>query len=255
MVLTQLSLFRQRYYREHMIHNFGVIENIAHGYNLSAQLGYKWWPGFTNGTYASFSSSMGVNRLSGNYFLHASVSSFFNQSGPYQGVLKMEMRYFSPLLKINRSRFRQFLSVDYTKSLNPYDRFTDWLYYSTLTHMNTSPANEQTQGLERLMINLESNLFTPIYVAGFRYMFFNFYDIGWISSGNKLIHSNNFYWGAGLGIRVRNDLLVFRTLEIKMGWYPRLNRMGFNNYFSISSSDPMVSPNFVPGYPQEIQLR
>lgn len=41
--LGQISIYQQSYYRDFMIRSFGQAENIAHGFNVSSQLGYHYF--------------------------------------------------------------------------------------------------------------------------------------------------------------------------------------------------------------------
>jgi hypothetical protein len=108
---------------------------------------------------------------------------------------------------------------------------------------------------EKLMLKTEGNLFTSLNILGFRFLFYSFADFGWVTDYDRtLLNKNNIYWGAGLGVRIRNDLLVFRTLELKVGYYPRMNQRGFDNFVNVGSLIPNVSPNFTPKYPEEIEL-
>lgn len=251
--LFQASLYQQAYYKEHLIHGFGVTEDIAHGYNLSAQIGYTRFPQYKSGVYASFSASGGKNMKIGNFYAAAAVSSYFNNGDPFEGVLKFDLHYFSPLQRSGRYRFRHFLNIDYSRLLNPVGSFDHSIYFSQLTNLYTWNSRYDAAGNERLAFNLESDMFTPFNVAGFRFLLYSFIDIAWIGK-NKLFSNNNLYGGIGLGIRIRNDLLVFKTIELKVGYYPRFDQSGFNDFFDIDTSYPKVSPNFVPGYPDEIPL-
>ena len=256
MILMQLSLYRQKYYRDYLINAFGTTENIAYGYNVSWQAGYDRRPHFDrHGLYLSLKASAARQFDFGNLFVQGAVSSYFDRKSAYDGVLNLQLRYFSPLASLGRSRFRFLLNFNYAKGLNPVPGFRRYLYFSQMSTMDTRQFNASAFGTERLMFNIENNMFAPWNLAGFRIMLFSFLDAGWISNQNiPLIHSRNLYWGAGTGVRIRNDLLVFRTLEIKLGWYPQLNQGGFDNFIKFASSTPRISADFTPQYPEEIPL-
>ncbi len=252
--LAQFSFYKQAYYRQHLINNFGTTENIAHGFNISTQIGYSDFEDYRDGFYASLATSGGKQYKSGNYYLYGSISSFFNDDEAYGGVLKTGLQYFSPLMRLKKSRFRHFVNVDYTKLLNPISIFENVLYYSNKSTLNTHFYDYHTKGVERLMFNLETDFFSPINLIGFRFVFYTFSDLGWITSASDLLSKKNFYGGIGFGIRIRNDLLVFRTLDIRFGWYPKFPQETFNQYFDLKMTEPNVSPSFVPSYPKEIPL-
>ena len=84
-------------------------------------------------------------------------------------------------------------------------------------------------------------------------VYFAFVNLGWLGGKTEKLFSNdNFFSGYGIGFRTRNDQLVFKTIEIKLAWYPQLNQGKFSDYYDFSTSDPKVSPNFRPAYPDII---
>ena len=256
--LAQISLYRQKYYRERLINAFGIIENIAYGYSVSVQAGYNHWTSLERkGLYASLNVSASKRFGFGNFFVQGAVASHFDRQSAYEGALNFQLRYFSPLMRLGETqlRFRYFLNANYSKRLNPVPELRNYLYFSQMSAMNIGYVNSIARGMEILKFNLENNMFTPWNVLGFKFILYSFFDLGWIRNQNApLVSSDNLYWGLGAGLRVRNDLLVFRTIEIKLGWYPRLNQSGFDNFVNFSSSTPSVSPDFVPKYPGEIPL-
>lgn len=127
--------------------------------------------------------------------------------------------------------------------------------YSDLSTQNTEDFASSTQGKELLMMNSETDLFTPINIAGFRSIFYTFFDIGWLSSEDKLFNRNSFYTGLGLGFRLRNDFLVFNTIDIRLAWYPQLPQTSFGHYLDVITTSPSISPSFVTDYPKVISIK
>jgi hypothetical protein len=162
---------------------------------------------------------------------------------------------FSPLYRIGNQSYRHFLNIDYSKRLDYISGFRNYnLTLNELTSMKFRNATNLA-AIEKLMFKMEGNVFSSLNIMGFRFLFYSFADFGWVADYKKtLLNKNNIYWGAGLGVRIRNDLLVFRTLELKIGYYPRMYQRGFNSFVNFGSSIPNVSPNFIPKYPEEIAL-
>ena len=256
MAILQLSLFRQRYFKEHMVNNFGKTEDFAYGHNVSMQTGYSRWTQFgIKGLYASIKASFNKKLKTGSIFAESSLSSFFYRNGcPFEGVLKFRAEMFSRLYSIGRFSARNFLSIDYTKRLAPIVGFrNNYLSFGELASMKIRNREGEPPATQRLMFKAEADMFSPFTVLGFRFLFYAFYDVGWLAEPERnLLHGKNVYWGGGVGIRIRNDLLVIRTLELKAGFYPGLNQAGFNNFVNFHSSIPNKSPSFVPKYPEEL---
>jgi hypothetical protein len=256
MALIQLSLYRQRHFRTHMVNSFGKIENFAYGYNVSAQFGYSEWPDFSKrGLYSSFRVAANRQYRVGSLYFEGAISSFFDQYKPFEGVLKLKLDMFSSLYRIGNQNYRHFLSVDYSKRLDYIPGFRNHNFTSNdFMSMKLKKVTNVT-ATEKLILKTEGDVFSSLNLVGFRLVFYTFADFGWIAGySNTLLNKDNIYWGAGLGIRIRNDLLVFRTLEVKIGYYPRMNQHGFNSYINVDSSTPNISPNFTPKYPEEIVL-
>jgi hypothetical protein len=257
MALIQLSLFRQRYFRTHLVNSFGKPENFAYGYNVSAQFGYSEWTQFSKRSlYTSLKVAANKQFSAASVYFEGAISSFFDKTNPFEGVLKLKLNMFSSLHSIGNQSYRHFLNIDYTKRLDFIPGFRNYnISFENLASMKfRDMANYMTT--EALIIKTEGNLFSSFNVLGFRFLFYSFVDFGWVANYNQtLLNKHNIHWGTGLGIRIRNDLLVFKTLELKVGYYPQMNQHGFGNFVNAGSSIPNVSPNFTPKYPEEIEIR
>jgi hypothetical protein len=49
---------------------------------------------------------------------------------------------------------------------------------------------------------------------------FGFTDIGVIGSNKEFILTQDYYSGIGLGIRLHNESLVFKTIQLRLAFYP-----------------------------------
>lgn len=254
-LLMQLSLYKNAYRREYMVYNFGTTEDIAEGYNLSAQLGYSYFDDIKDAAYSSVSASYGTDKLiKGNIYVSSAISSFFNKENSFGGVFKFDAKYFTPLFDISGLQFRQFLTLDYAKLLHPNRYLGDNIYMGEHTTLKIDDWKKGVKGTQQFLFKSETDFFSRYQVLGFRVLFYNFLDLGWITPTGKLFASDNFNYGFGGGIRLRNNFIIFNTINIKIGFYPKLNQEGFGSFFKIGSSTPDVSPDFTPKLPQEILL-
>ena len=248
--LLQFNLYHQRYYRQCMINSFGVTENIAHGFLLSGQAGYDMLSGFYNVPYFSLEGAMGKQFSFANINFSASFGSHIVDRQLHNGIINAGTSMFSPLLYLGNARFRQFLNVKYATYLNSYNDF-GYIYSNLPSKMHPSSL-EDLQGTRRLGFNTESNFFTSVRLIGFRMVVFAFFEGEWISDKSAPNIFDNFNWGSGLGIRLCNDLLVFNTIVLTVGFYP--GAQSFGDFFGTFSSDLRWKPNFLPKYPQVIQI-
>lgn len=255
MLLMQLSLYQNSYLREYMIYNFGNTEDIAQGYNLSMQLGYSDFSDIRSAMYASLSAAYGSSEIvNGNIYVSSAISSFLGNGKPFGGVFKVDARYFTRLFRFTRMRWRQFVSINYSKLLHPDRYIGDRIYMGQHTNLEMRDWRNDRKGTELLLLKSETDVFSNYEIAGFRFLFYTFFDMGWIKQSKKLFESDNFNYGVGLGIRLRNNFIVFNTIDLKIGLYPRLEQNGFNSFFKVNSSTPDMYPNFTPNIPKEILL-
>ena len=252
MGIMQLALFRQRYFRDRLINSFGKPENFAYGYNVSMQIGYSKWRQFSKeGLYLSARTAFNKRLDAGSFYFEGALSSFLYAGKTFEGLLQLRMKAFSRLYVAPRNLYRFFLNIDYTKRLNPVQGLGSYLTPSEFASM--SLRNTDYAAVERLMLQTEADMFSSLNILGFRFLFYTFGDLGWLAEdGQTLLNRNNIFCGIGLGIRIRNDLLVLRTIELKCGYYPQINQRGFNDYVHFRSSIPNKSPSFIPRYPERL---
>lgn len=248
--LLQLNLFHQRYYKQSMINSFGVTENIAHGFLLSGQAGYDMLSGFYNVPYFSLMGAIGKQFYFANISFNTSFGSHIVERQLHNGIINAGTNIFSPLFPIGNSRFRQFLNVKYATCLNSYNDFG--YINSNLPNKMQPSLLDDIQGTRRLGFNTESNFFTSIRLIGFRMVVFVFIEGEWISDKTAPTMFQNFNWASGVGIRLCNDLLVFSTIVLTVGFYPGVQHVG--DFFGGFTSDLRRTSDFLPKFPQVVKI-
>ncbi len=82
---------------------------------------------------------------------------------------------------------------------------------------------------------------------------FGFTDVGIIGTNKKQIFSQNYYSGIGVGMRLHNESLVFKTLQIRLAFYPFhpgdmsfvgfvLNEQSKRKYYNFEPAQPLPIP-------------
>jgi hypothetical protein len=248
--LMQFNLYHQRYYRQCMINSFGVMENIAHGFLLSGQAGYDMLSGFYNVPYFSLAGAIGKQFSFANINFNTSFGAHVVDRQLHNGIINAGTSIFSPLLPLGNARFRQFLNVKYATYLNSHNAFG--FIDSNLPGKLQPSSLDDVQGSQRLGFNTESNFFTSVRLIGFRMVVFVFFEGEWISDKRTTPVFENFNWASGVGIRLCNDLLVFNTIVLTVGFYPSAQHIG--DFFGGFTSDLRQTPNFLPKLPQVILI-
>jgi len=70
---------------------------------------------------------------------------------------------------------------------------------------------------------------------------------------NTFVMNNPLQTGFGFGMRIRNENLVFKTFQIRLGFYPSLNN-GDNFLLRISGEKALVPHRYTPEAPQKINF-
>jgi hypothetical protein len=106
-----------------------------------------------------------------------------------------------------------------------------------------------------LTVSLESVLFSPVNLYGFRFAFFGFTDFSFLSGTNEILGNGYAISSIGVGIRIRNDNLVFNTLQIRIGYFPNPPSYSTISPFNISGEQLLRPANFEPGPPSVIPYK
>ncbi len=232
---TGLSFNKRNYYKNTLIYNYGRIEDVPYGFLSAVTLGVN-----TNekknrmylGGHFSFGSAIVPNK--GYVYFSADLNSFFYQKNPERTLMRIGTRYISSLKKFGYHRFRYFISSYYTKAMH-----LDHAQYFYLTQSSpgiTSYRSNQLKGTQKFVINSESVLFTPKDIYGFKIVPFSFADIGWISENQTLLKTKPYY-SVGVGIRIRNDHLVFKTIQLQIAYFPRIPLGGSSFDYRLSGEN------------------
>ncbi|MCW3788707.1 hypothetical protein [Plebeiibacterium sediminum] len=232
---TGISFNKRSYYKNTLIYNYGRIEDVPYGFLSSMTFGYNYNEKknrYYLGGHLSLGSAIVPNN--GYIYLSADFNSFFYNSHPERTLMRYNSRYISSLKKIGNSQFRYFVSLYYTRAMH-----LDHPQYFYLTQNSpgiSSYRSRDLRGLQKFVLNSESVLFTPTEILGFKVVPFSFADIGWISE-DKILFGTKPYYSIGVGIRIRNDNLVFNTIQFQLAYFPRIPMGGTTFDFRLSGED------------------
>lgn len=251
--IASVSLYRQQYYTDRLLFGFGINENIPHGYNITMQAGYEDHS-YGDRFYTSVIAGYGSQHCWGYTYATVAAGGYIRNGDFGNGLFGMNLSYISPLIPVHGQAFRQFAHVLYERGIKRGIGEGSSLNYTDDLLFDLSNTNRSFFGSNKLTVSLESDFYSRVRLLGFRFVFFNFMDFTWL--GNKTsIFKNEFLPGVGIGLRVRNDKLVFSTVQLKIGWYPRFPQSGFSNFYDISGVDRFVNNDFVPRKPQTLEFK
>ena len=243
--LASLAYSQQAFYKTNLIYNFGRTEDIPYGYLLSIS-GGKEINELYNRPY------LGTN-VSAGYFLQRfgyvsgafSYGSFFHH-GADQGALDFELNYFTPLYVIGNYRHRTFVNGQYTRQL--YNRLDDQLVIDG-EYGIPGFRNDSVLGRHRLNLSVEQVLFTPWDLFGFRFVIYAFTHLSWLGGYDRSIILSPLYSSFGIGVRIRNNRLIFNTLQIRLAYFPNIPKYSRFRYIEFSKESLLLPRDFMPKAP------
>ncbi|HKK42275.1 MAG TPA: hypothetical protein VJ963_07695, partial [Bacteroidales bacterium] len=59
----------------------------------------------------------------------------------------------------------------------------------------------------------------------------------------------------GVGVRIRNDNLIFNTLQVRLSFFPNIPPYSQVNHFTVSGEQLLHASNFDPGPPTVLPYR
>jgi hypothetical protein len=253
--LASVAFSVQKFYKTKLIYGYGRTEDIPYGSLIKFTAGkeYNEFNGYRERIYLGSELAFGNSlKTIGYFYASAGIAAFINGSQARQGLMTASLNYFSNLLPVRNSMIRNFLYVDYTRG---FDRNIDeHLLYNTENGFSGF-RNDSVCGNQRLTVSIESVLFSPVNLYGFKFAFFGFADLAFISGKVSPAGSRSTLSGVGIGIRLRNDNLVFNTLQIRIGFFPNPPEYSRINYIVVSGEQLLKPPGFDSGPPSIIPYR
>ena len=230
--LASLSLSSRKYLKERYIFKFGEIEDVPDGHKFT----------FTTGAEDRYSGTRlyyGVNGAFGRYFnsfgylyFGAGYSTYLQGGKLFKSEVSSNLVYFSPLAKLGKWRARQFGNANFIYGIN---RGVD--EYLRLNDNNGVPGYKSNLpfGTSRMIFTIQSVLYTPYEFLGFRFAPIFIGGFGLIGKYNSSILNSKAYQIYGIGLLIKNELLVLNSFQVTIALYPVLPDGGSDLRFSPAS--------------------
>ncbi len=252
-ILVALGLYREHFYSANMIYRYGTREYLSSGYKSELTVG-RVWGEFYDQYY------MGVDQMLGGFVPFGFLKGGFKLGGFYntqrnrwqQITLNGRIGWFSNLFRVARSHTRQFISLSYTQGWRRFFgageciEFTD---ENEIRALDKSPI-----GTTRLVLTSETDFFTPMAPLGFKTVLYGFIDGGFLGSHDNVFR-NGFYTSFGIGVRFRNERLVFHTIAIRLGVAFGPGGLAPSEYFNLSTESPVGHYRFTPERPEFVTFK
>ena len=252
-LLGGIGLYRERLYMTNMVYGFGRKEYLATGYRAELVSGYAW-SAFHEMVYAGASLHMGglapFGYLVGGFTFGSYIDGY---SGRWnRTALDLDLLWVSKLLEVRRSRIRQFVAFNYTQGWHRMQGYEELLRFTDENGLQA--IDTYATGTNRMVVNTETVLFTPIQPWGFRFAFFGFLDAGTLGLSNNPLRNSGFAT-LGIGLRIRNERLVFGTLQLRLGVAFGRGGLVDCDYVSLSNTKHFEEYRFRPMRPEVVGFR
>ena len=251
-LLAGIGLYRERFYTANMVYGFGLREYLATGYKAEVVSGYVWGE-FRDAMYLGISGQAGGFHSIGYLMGGLTLGSYIDATNGMwrQSAVDVDLRWFSNLFMLRRSRIRQFLSLNYTQGWNRLAGSDESIRFTSENGLQA--LKEYAIGTNRMILNTETVLFSPYHPLGFRIAFFGFADFGLIGYSPN-IFKNEFYTSLGIGVRLRNERLVFNTIQIRLGIAFGKQGLVESEYFRLSNSTRLEQVRYRPTRPEIVSF-
>ena len=219
--LSSFTLFKQRIIRTQYLYGFGRNEDLPTGKSIV----------ITTGTYSREKNALpylgikleNYKLLSNENFRHGSLS----LGSSYDDGQLQDVRFMASIEQINKLRYlesgykyRSIINLSFTQTLK--NKFNEALLISS-SYGIPQLDKERIYGGTRISANWESVWYNSRSFFGFRTSPFAFGNITYLRTVGQPIKSGDIYSSIGSGMRVRNENLIFGTIELKAFYFPRTN--------------------------------
>ncbi len=249
-LLTGVTFTQRRFIQDELVFSYGITEDIPEGFKNEIVYGYDINE-FGNRHYAHLLLSNGnllVNKK-GYLYTEADIGGYYGERGFEQGQIDARVHFISKLLNAGQKGARLFVNTDYTIGVHRLE-----IERINLIRKNSIRgfSSRQAFGKQRLSVNFEYVLFLQKEFYNFNMALFGFTDVGFIGPNKAFILTQDFYSGLGMGIRLHNENLVFKTIQLRLAFYPfHPNNMSFVG-FVLDEQSKRQFYSFEPTQPQPI---
>ncbi len=244
------TLVRQSVYRTRYLYGLGRYEDLPIGQSLTWTTGqYKIEQ--DQSAYLGFKFEQHKLSKKENYtHIIANIATgYINQSiQDFRFLASLEQ--FSKLKYLNNGYgYRQIINLSFTQTLK--NKYNEALRINSIYGI-PQLNREQIKGGTRLSANIETVLYNNRPILGFKSAPFVFGNLTYIRTVGEPILKGDIYSSIGSGIRVRNENLIFGTIELKGCYFPRTNQQLSPWNFSLITnlrykynSNIVEKPNYV----------
>lgn len=216
LALVQFTLFRQDFYKTKYIFGFGRTEDVPYGYSISFTSGWEKQIGLRR-PYVGGEIQKSFTRNGNIISLDGQLGGYFRNSHTEDVSTKLTASYFSKLYDFPAYKVRHSIELGLSKFYrrtikNPLDINNDNGIQGFVA--------DSLAGDTRLRSRLQALVFTNWRLLGFNFAIVPQFDFAFLAQEDEKILKGNFFQGYSLGLRTRNENLIFNTVEVRGYFFP-----------------------------------
>lgn len=217
--LAQLTFFRRDFYKTQYVLGFGRTEDIPYGYRISVTTG--WEEELENRRpYLGGEFHYSKVRTEGNIFTYdIKLGAYWNESWYEDGLFSINVTRYSKAYEVGNNIIRNSSEIGYALLLR--QQVKKGINISDFNGISGFEPDSLT-GVQRLKTSQEITIFTPFKILGFHIAPIARIDLALIQADLKLLDGKKFYSGFSTGFRARNENLIFKILEARIFYYPKV---------------------------------
>lgn len=248
-VLGQYSFYWQNLYRTRYVFGFGRTEDVPYGMAWSITSGLFNQLGLKRTYLATAFQRSFANRKGNFYTFVAQGGSYFRNQKAEDAVLSTSITYFSRAFSLNRYKLRGYLRGAYAQLFNQ--------QINDPVEINDSEVNgfsaDSVWGDKKAALRMQTVLYTPWQLFGFRFAIFGGVDHGWLKCTvceKSIVNITGIY----IGFRTRNENLIFGTMEVRGTYVPATGvspaqfNFEFKQRLKVKNSGTFVKPPTTVSY-------
>ena len=234
-VLADISIFKQDFYKTQYIYGFGRNEDVPEGLNASITLGFTK-VNDRERPYGAINFQRNFFTATKQYFSYTLRTGFYRHQGRIEDInVLASLDHFTRLTRYNNNwKQRTFISASIASQIKS-------VYNEALileSDFGLRNFNNNGQGAKsRLTLRAESVIFSPYSVLFFKFAPFVFVNASLLNLNSATKKDDqNLYSALGGGLRIRNESLIFGTIELKGVYFPRKNFSNDSYRFDIGTN-------------------
>lgn len=247
---VSFTIVRQSVYRTRYLYGLGRYEDLPIGRSLTWTTG-KYHIEQDQAPYLGFKFEQYKLTKKENYtHIIANIASSYMNKSLQDFRFLASLEQFSKLKYLNNGfGYRQILNLSFTQTLK--NKYNEALRINSIYGI-PQLNKEQIKGGTRISTNWETVLYNNRSIWGFKSAPFVFGNLTYIRTVGEPILKGDLFSSFGSGLRIRNENLIFGTIELKGFYFPRTNQQVSPWNFSLITnlrykynSNIIEKPNYV----------